>query len=153
VLTRRLGVSSRASAMAVYIQGTFLVVSAGFWLVAGDGRHAEGVEHESLQFLLRAWVWPAAGDWPLFLLAGAMSAIIGYSLSSAYRSADAAVIAPFEYVALPLAIFWGFVIFGEVPGPWTMAGIALIAGAGIYVFLRERARDRPVSARRVGLRR
>ncbi|WP_430523013.1 DMT family transporter [Ponticoccus litoralis] len=36
VLTRRLGVTTRASAMAVYTQGTFLIVSTGFFLVAGD---------------------------------------------------------------------------------------------------------------------
>ena len=153
VLTRWLGVSSRASAMAIYLQATFLAVSVVFWAVAGDGRYVDAVTHESLQFLLRAWTWPAAEDWPFFLLIGAMSAIVSYSLGAAYRSADAAVIAPFEYVALPLAIFWGFVVFGEVPGPWVLAAIALIAGAGLYVFLRERARDRPPSARRVGLRR
>ena len=40
VLTRRLGVTTRASALAVYIQMTFLLVSLGFFLVAGDGRFA-----------------------------------------------------------------------------------------------------------------
>ena len=58
ILTRRLGVTTRASAMAVYIQGIFLVVSLLFYLLAGDGRYAEGVENGSVQFLLRAWVWP-----------------------------------------------------------------------------------------------
>lgn len=43
--------------MAVYIQGLFVIVSLLFWLVAGDGRFAQGVENESLIFLLRAWVW------------------------------------------------------------------------------------------------
>ncbi|MGY9047576.1 MAG: DMT family transporter [Rhodobacterales bacterium] len=37
VLTRKLGVTTRASAMAVYIQGMFILVSAGFFLIAGDG--------------------------------------------------------------------------------------------------------------------
>ena len=38
LLTRKLGVDSKASAMAVYIQATFIVVSILFYLVAGDGR-------------------------------------------------------------------------------------------------------------------
>lgn len=148
ILTRRLGVSSKASAMALYIQGTFIAVSLSFWAVAGDGRFAVGVENPSIEFLLRAWRWPEEGDQLLFLLLGVMSAIIGYSLSQAYRSADAATVAPFEYVALPLAIMWGWVIWGELPGIQVAIGIALIVGAGLYVFLRERKRERPLSSRR-----
>lgn len=148
ILTRRLGIASRASAMAVYIQSTFIAVSLGFWLVAGDGRYAEGVENESVRFLLRAWAWPADGDLYLFLFLGANSAIVGYCMSQAYRLGHAATVAPFEYVSLPLAIMWGWVMWGDLPGPRVGAGIALIMGAGIYVFLRERARSRPLSSRR-----
>lgn len=153
LLARKLGVSSKASAMAVYIQLAFLAVSAGFWLVAGDGRFAEGLENESLIFLLRAWVWPQGGDLWLFFLIGLCSAVIGYSLSQAYRMADAATVAPFEYVGLPLAIFWGWLIFGELPGPVVLAGILLIFGAGLFVFLRERKKKRAlVSAARLNRR-
>ena len=144
ILTRKLGGETRASAMAIYIQGAFLVVGALFFLVAGDGRYAEGVANESLIFLLRAWVWPAPGDWGLFALLGCMSAAIGYALSQAYRLGDAATIAPFEYVALPMAVFWGWAIFGDWPDARVWSGILLIGGAGLYVFLRERARDLPV---------
>jgi len=150
VLTRKLGVSSKASAMAVYIQAVFIVVSFLFWVFAGDGRFAEGVENESLIFLLRAWTAPQGSDIWLFLGLGLNSAIIGYSLSAAYRAADAATVAPFEYVGLPLAILWGWAIWGELPGPVVMAGIALILGAGLFVFLRERQkRHRVVSDKRV----
>ncbi len=115
ILTRKLGASTRASAMAVYIQGMFLVVSAAIYLVAGDGRLAEGVENGSLLFLLRAWVWPQGTDGWLFLGLGLNAAIIGYSLSQAYRLTDAAVVAPFEYVGLPLAVFWGWAIWVTCP--------------------------------------
>jgi len=141
ILTRKLAVSSKASAMAVYIQSMFLLVGAGFYLVAGDGRYAEGLSNESLVFLLRAWVWPASGDGWYFLVLGAMSGIIGYTLSQAYRLGDAATIAPYEYTALPLSVLWGYLIFGTLPGASTGFGIALIMGAGIYVFLRERVRQ------------
>jgi S-adenosylmethionine uptake transporter len=148
VLTRKLGIASKASAMAVYIQGTFIVVSLVFYAVAGDGRLAEGQSNDSLVFLLRAWVWPAPQDWPWFALLGLMSAMIGYCLSQAYRLANAATVAPFEYSALPMAVFWGWLIFDEWPGPPVLAGIALIAGAGVYVFVREGRRARPLAARR-----
>jgi len=148
ILTGRLGVAAKASAMAVYIQGTFLVVSAAFWAIAGDGRFEHAVEHPSLQFFLRAWRWPDGGDiWP-FLCLGLMSGIIGYALSQAYRSAPAATVAPFEYVAMPLSIMWGWLFWSEFPDSRAFAGIALIVGAGIYVFLREGKRRRPVATQR-----
>ena len=150
ILTRRLGARSKASAMAVYIQAMFILVSLGFLAAAGDGRFAARVESESLVFLLRAWVWPDGNDVYLFLGLGLNSAVIGYSLAQAYRLADAATVAPFEYVGLPLAVLWGWVIWGEFPGSSVVAGIALIVGAGLFVFLREGQRKRPlVSAKRV----
>ena len=141
ILTRKLRVTAKASAMSVYIQGMFLLVGAAFFLVAGDGRFAAGQSNESLIFLLRAWVWPAPEDVWLFATLGAMSAIVGYSLSQAYRLGDAATIAPYEYAALPLAVMWGYFIFGTLPGVTTGLGIALIVGSGLFVFLRERARQ------------
>lgn len=137
ILTRKLGAKSKASAMALYIQVTFICVSLTFFLIAGDGRYAVGQDNEVLSFLLRKWTWPSTQDWPLFGLLGLVSAVIAYSLTQAYRSAAAATVAPFEYIALPLAIFWGWSIFGDVPDMRVFVGVALIAGSGIYVFLRE----------------
>lgn len=145
LLTRKLGVSSKASAMAVYIQATFIIVSIAFYAVAGDGRFAEGATNGSVIFLLRAWVWPADSDIWVFAGLGVNSAIIGYCLSQAYRLADAATIAPFEYIGLPLAVIWGFVIFGDLPVIEVWIGITLILGAGLFVFLRERQKARVVA--------
>jgi S-adenosylmethionine uptake transporter len=151
LMTRKLGVHSKASALAIYIQGTFLVVSIGFFIFAGDGRFATQDSAPSMQFLLRAWVWPAQGDIWVFLGLGLNAAVIGYCLSQAYRIADAATVAPFEYIGLPLAVFWGLVIFGDLPVWEVWIGIALILGSGLFVFLRERQKAR-ASLRRQPLR-
>lgn len=145
LMTRKLGVESKASALSVYIQATFIVVSLGFYVVAGDGRFAVGTDDPSMQFLLRAWVWPAPADWWVMIGMGANAAVIGYCLSQAYRLADAATVAPFEYVGLPLAVFWGWAIFAELPVWEVWAGIALILGSGLFVFLRERQKARIVA--------
>jgi S-adenosylmethionine uptake transporter len=137
LLTRKLGVKSKASALAVYIQGTFVVVSIGFYIIAGDGRFAEGSENSSVQFLLRAWIWPAQSDFWLFGFLGLASAVIGYALSQAYRMADAATVAPFEYIGLPLAVFWGWFIFSELPVWEVWMGIAMILASGVFVYIRE----------------
>jgi len=145
VMTRKLGVSSKASAMAIYIQCTIIIVSAGFFLVAGDGRFAQGVENGAVVFLLRAWEWPPAGDWPFMFGLGFLSAIVGYCLGQAYRVSSAAIVAPFEYIGLPLAVIWGFFIFGELPDLAVSFGIILIMGAGLFVFLRERMLARRIT--------
>lgn len=147
LLTRKLGVFSKASALAVYIQGMFIIVSVGFFIVAGDGRFADGATNGSVIFLLRAWVWPEGSDMWVFLGLGFNATIIGYCLSQAYRLADAATVAPFEYIGLPLAVFWGWAVFGDLPVIEVWIGIALILAAGLFVFLRERHKVRSLERR------
>ncbi|MEP1610478.1 MAG: DMT family transporter [Roseobacter sp.] len=142
LMTRKLGVDSKASALSVYIHASFISVSLAFFMVAGDGRFAEGVDSPSLTFLLRAWVWPETSDWWVMIGMGVNAAIIGYCLSQAYRLADAATIAPFEYIGLPLAVLWGWIIFSELPGWEVWAGMTLILGSGLFVFLREQQKSR-----------
>ena len=144
LMTRKLGAVSKASALAVYIQFMFIIVSGLFWLVAGDGRFA-GTGNPSIEFLLRAWVWPAPGDWKFLIGLGVNSTIIGYSLSQAYRLSDAATVAPFEYVGLPLAVFWGWLIWADLPEWEVWTGMAMIMAAGLFVFLRERQKSRIVA--------
>jgi S-adenosylmethionine uptake transporter len=137
LMTRRLGVESKASAMSVYIQAAFVVVSLAFFAVAGDGRFVTEASDPSMYFLLRAWVWPASSDYLVLFGLGVNSAIVGYCLSQAYRLADAATVAPFEYVGLPMAVFWGWWVFADLPQWEVWVGMALILGSGLFVFLRE----------------
>jgi drug/metabolite transporter (DMT)-like permease len=136
MLTRRLGATDSAATMAVYMQLAFLGFSVLVGLGIGDGRF-DGGAHASLSFLLRAWVWPDPADAGLFLLTGIGSALGGFLISQAYRICEAALIAPLEYAAMPMAIFWGFVVFSEWPDRMAWSGIALIVGAGIYMIIRE----------------
>lgn len=145
VMTRKLGATTKASALAVYIQGMFIIVSIGFYLVAGDGRYAEGLENPSWVFLLRAWVWPEQEDWFYFIWLGLNSGVVGYCLAQAYRLADAATVAPFEYIGLPMAVFWGWLLWAEIPSIEVWAGMAMIMGSGLFVFLREKQKARRVA--------
>lgn len=135
-LTRKLGVTESAATLAFYIQLTFVLFSAAVGLFIGDGRFDTG-GHASMAFLTRAWTWPALADWPFFLLTGLGSAIGGLLISQAYRLCEAALVAPLEYVAMPMAIFWGVFVFGEWPDAWAWAGIFLIICSGIYMIWRE----------------
>lgn len=145
ILTRKLGATTKASALAIYIQGMFILVSLAFFVVAGDGRFAAGASDPSLNFLLRAWTWPADGDWIYMIALGLNSGVVGYCLAQAYRMADAATVAPFEYTGLPMAILWGWLIWGELPDPIVWLGILLIMGSGLFVFFREKQKARQVA--------
>ena len=146
-LTRWIGLSEKASTMAFYIQLTFISVSAGFGLVAGDGRYQD-IGGPSLNFLFREWIMPSTADLAIMFGIGVASAAGGYLISQAYRICEAALIAPFEYLALVLAIIWGVTLFGEWPDLLAWAGIALILFAGLFVFWRESRVNRQIASRR-----
>ena len=144
IITRRLGTTDVASVMSFYISLTFIGIAGGFWIVAGDGSYAGDFGPE-MEFLLRTWRWPDFNDAALMVVIGILVTIVGYLLSQAYRVADASVVAPFEYIALPLAIFWGYLFWRDVPDVQAMVGILLIVGSGLYVFVREKSIAHPSS--------
>jgi len=147
ILTRRIGSTESALTMAFYIQATFIVVSAIFGLVFGSGQFSDA-SSASLDFLTRAWGTPARSDYALLVAVGTASAIGGYLISQAYRLCEAGLAAPFEYIAMPLSIFWGVVVFDEWPDSTTWAGITLILTAGLYTAWRETAKDSWLAGRK-----
>lgn len=142
LMTRAMRATESAATLNFFVQAGFVVVSASVGLAIGDGRYA-GTENVSLAFLFREWVWPAPGDWIFLILTGVMTMVGGTAVAQAYRTCEASLIAPFEYSAMPMAIFWGFAIFGTLPDLTGIVGIALICGAGLYTLWREtRVRNR-----------
>lgn len=135
-LTRRMGGTEAAITLSFYIHLTFLTVSGLMGLFAGDGRLA-GTGNASADFLLRAWIWPAGADWLILLAIGVTSAFGSVMVSHAYRTCAIALVAPFEYVGMPIAVFWGVVVFGEWPDAVAWVGIFLIVGGGLYMAWRE----------------
>jgi len=147
IFTRKLGATDKASAMAFYIQLTFVIVSATIGLSFGDGRYA-GTGDPSVDFLLREWVWPQTSDLWIMIGIGVASAVGGYTISQAYRLGEAATIAPFEYISLVLAIIWGVTLFDEIPDGIAWLGIGLIFASGLLVFWREAVLKKRIAAAR-----
>lgn len=140
IMTRVIGRKEGAVTMAFYVQVTFLAFSAAFGLVASDGRF-EPVDGTVTRFLFRAWIWPDMSDFIYFLLAGAGTALGGLMIAQAYRICQAAVIAPLEYAAMPMAIFWGVAVFHEWPDRYSWVGMGLIISAGMFTIFRETRRN------------
>jgi drug/metabolite transporter (DMT)-like permease len=93
-----------------------------------------------LSLLTLPWGWaiPAPKVAAMLVLAGLLGGVGQILMTTAYRHADASLIAPFEYTSMLLAIIVGYTVFGEVPGAATLAGGAMIVIAGILIILRER---------------
>jgi len=70
----------------------------------------------------------------LFLMFGQLFVFL------AYRLARASVVAPFLYLATAWAALSGVIVFHDLPGPPALAGMALIAGAGLATMLRDSRR-------------
>ena len=82
-------------------------------------------------------VMPTAGQGAL-MAATLCFGLLGYiTMVIATRIAEIAVIAPFRYSRLLFAMALAVTLFGERPDALTLAGAALIAGAGIYAMWRE----------------
>lgn len=139
MMTRRMRDTESAITLSFYVQIGFVIVSSSMGLVAGDGKFS-GSSDPSVAFLLRPWIVPAVSDIPAFIATGVAVAIGGLMVSQAYRMCEAGLIAPFEYVGMPMAIFWGVMIFGSWPDTTAWIGIALICGAGLYTLWRETIR-------------
>ncbi len=87
-----------------------------------------------------AWTTPALEDLPYIFATGVFSTLGHVFVVMAYRRAPASLLAPFSYTQLPFAAAASFLAFGDLPGLWTVAGMAVIAGSGLYTAHRERIR-------------
>jgi drug/metabolite transporter (DMT)-like permease len=71
---------------------------------------------------------------------------------AAYKSAEAAVVAPMQYSQIVWASVYGTVFFGEGMDLWTGIGAAVIIASGLYILAREgsagASTHRPVSETR-----
>jgi drug/metabolite transporter (DMT)-like permease len=139
MMTRRMRATESAMTLNFYVQIGFIVVSSGMGLSFGDG-HLAQAPGATWEFLFRPWMVPPMADWWAFLGTGLSVAIGGLMMSQAYRLSEAALIAPFEYIGMPMAILWGLIFFQTWPDNTAWAGIALICGAGLYTLWRETVR-------------
>lgn len=92
-------------------------------------------------FALVDWVWPESNFiWLLLLSTGFWGGIGHYVFIVAHRYAPASTISPFVYLGLLTHSVAGFVVFGDTPDQWTIAGASIVIGSGLYLLHRERVR-------------
>lgn len=123
LLARRLGSTEPPAVTGFYTWLMFLLGSTPFALGS-----------------IGSWSFPDWGDAGLLCVIGLISGCAHYLIVNAYRRAPAAVIAPFEYVAIIWAAAFGFLFWNETPDLPTFAGIGLIFAGGLVLLYGDRPR-------------
>ncbi|MGE0119428.1 MAG: DMT family transporter [Dongiaceae bacterium] len=90
------------------------------------------------------WQWPTLGEWILLIGVGVLGALSQSFWIRSFRAGEASVVAPFDYLRLPIAATIGFIGFTELPTLWTFVGAGVIVTSTLYIAHREaQLRKRP----------
>jgi drug/metabolite transporter (DMT)-like permease len=139
IQTRRLTLSEPTGAIVFYFSSVTSVLSAALLVVfalwpAGSPGGAFAASQGFVAFDGRGFLALAA--------IGVLGGVGQILMTHSYRFADASIIAAFDYVAMIWAAALGLAFFGEAPTPRVVLGAVVVAGAGLFVVWRERARRR-----------
>jgi drug/metabolite transporter (DMT)-like permease len=61
-----------------------------------------------------------------------------YALILSLQNVEASETAPLNYLAVVFAMFWGLMVFAEIPSMATLGGAAIIIASGLYLWRREK---------------
>lgn len=84
------------------------------------------------------WVQPTAVDFGLLSLLGVVAMIAHMCVNRSLKIAPASIVAPYQYTLIVWAALFGYLVFGDVMGTWTIVGAAVICGAGLALLIFER---------------
>ena len=93
------------------------------------------------------WTMPSAAQWGLLIVCGVLGAAGHYCMTRAFRVADISAVQSVKFLELVWASITGFIVFGTVPGFWTVVGGAIIFSSTLWLARRE---TRTVPRRAVG---
>ena len=120
-------------------------ISIIFFIFTGKGQF-NTFSDPTLQFILREWFTNPTYSWPFILIMGLVASLSFYFVFSAYSIASPSVVSLFEYSLIIWAIIIGYLLFNDIPTARTFIGVALIIGAGVYIYIREKAKDQMIAS-------
>jgi len=92
---------------------------------------------ESMPFVAIGWPELTLAVAGFALLASVLNLTGNICMSRAYQTADASLLAPLDFSYLVFAAIWGRLLFDTWPSRQALAGMALIACAGVITAWRE----------------
>ena len=96
----------------------------------------------------QGWLLPNTKDLLLLSLLGILGGLANLWLTQSYKFSDVSLVTPLKYLALIFAIFFGYIIWGEIPTYKTLIGSLLVIFSSIIIFRREIQLNKKVSIAR-----
>ncbi|MFO1146928.1 MAG: DMT family transporter [Alsobacter sp.] len=81
---------------------------------------------------------PSTLHWVLMASMGVYATVGHFLMIKAHHFAPAGVLSPFMYTQLLWMVTLGWLIFGDVPDHWTVAGGLIVVASGLYLLSQER---------------
>ena len=83
------------------------------------------------------WVLPSLNHFILLSLIGVFGGVANLWLSQSYKYSEVSLVTPLKYLALVFAIFFGYLIWDEIPTIKTLIGAFLVIVSTLIIFRRE----------------
>ena len=129
IWTRRLKSVGDLPAM-VAVQHCCYAVAGSVMVLFNFALPFNELENASLAFLLRGPISVDVTDFAFIFICAFAVLLLSVASSNAYRCVEASLIAPFEYTAIPMGVFWGIIIWDDWPVSSAWVGMALILLGG-----------------------
>ena len=88
------------------------------------------------------WVTPTGSEFALLMAVGFLGIFGQWMITHGFTLGDTTALAPLDYLRIVYAALFGWLVFGELPGLWSYAGMALIVTSSLYLVLNEARRGR-----------
>ena len=133
--------NSYTQMMHLYFGAT--IISILFFIFTGSGQF-DNSSDPTFQFIFREWFTNPTYAWPIIILMGFIGALAFFCVFNAYSIASPSVVSLYEYSLIIWSIIIGYVLFDNIPTFRTFAGVSIIIGAGIYIYIREKVKDQMI---------
>ena len=121
-----------------------ILISILFFIFAGKGQF-DNFGDPTFQFIFREWFTNPSYAWPFIVVMGCIGTFAFYFVFSAYSIASPSVVSLYEYSLIIWSILTGYILFNNTPTLRTLIGVAIIIGAGLYIYLREKTKDQLIA--------
>jgi len=121
-----------------------ITISILFFIFTGKGQFNTFTD-PTFQFIFREWFTNPSYAWPIIIAMGLTATFSFYFVFSAYSIASPSAVSLFEYSLIIWSIITGYLLFNDIPSIRTFIGVILIISAGIYIYIREKAKDQYIA--------
>ncbi len=85
----------------------------------------------------QGWLMPNSKDLFLLSMVGILGGLANLWLTHSYKLSEVTLVTPLKYLALVFGIFFGYLIWDEVPSIKTLIGASLVIISSFIIFRRE----------------